>query len=79
MQEDMKIDFQDGNESAISEYEEIMDRLDRLDDKVEFVRAEIAQNTGRRIGRDTGIIYGIIIGFILFVLYVMLKYVIFLI
>lgn len=79
MQEDMKIDFQDGNESVISEYEEIMDRLDRLDDKVEFVRAEIAQNTGRRIGRDTGIIYGITIGLILFVLYVMLRYVIFLI
>ncbi|MCL2862929.1 MAG: tetrahydromethanopterin S-methyltransferase subunit G [Methanimicrococcus sp.] len=71
----MKINFQNGNESEISAYEEITERLDRLDEKVEFVRAEVAQRTGQKIGRDTGLIYGVIAAAALFLLYIFLKHI----
>jgi len=75
MKEDLKINFRGGNESAISAYEEITERLDRLDEKVEFVRAEVAQRTGQKIGRDVGILYGIIAAVILFLLYLLLEFI----
>ena len=56
------------NESIDSEYEEIESRLDRMDEKVEFVRAEVAQRTGRKIGREMGILYGVIAALILMLL-----------
>ncbi|MCL2549901.1 MAG: tetrahydromethanopterin S-methyltransferase subunit G [Methanimicrococcus sp.] len=74
MQDDMKINFRGGNESAISAYEEITERLDRLDEKVEFVRSEVAQRTGQKIGRDVGILYGIIATVVLFLLYLFVKF-----
>jgi len=73
MKEDMKINFRDGNESAISTYEEITERLDRLDEKVEFVRSEVAQRTGQKIGRDVGILYGVIAAVVLFSLYLLAE------
>jgi N5-methyltetrahydromethanopterin:coenzyme M methyltransferase subunit G len=53
------------NEAIVSEYEEIAERLDRMDEKVEFVSAEVAQRTGRKIGREVGILYGIVAALIL--------------
>ena len=73
MQEEMKIDFRNDDEGIVSEYEEITQRLDRLDEKVEFVRAEVAQRTGRKIGRDIGILYGIMAAIVLTVLFFMLA------
>lgn len=64
MQEEIKIEFQNEDETVL-EYEEITQRLDRLDEKVEFVRAEVAQRTGRKIGRDVGILYGVLAALIL--------------
>jgi N5-methyltetrahydromethanopterin:coenzyme M methyltransferase subunit G len=59
---------QSENEAIGSEYEEIAERLDRMDEKVEFVRAEIAQRTGRKIGREIGILYGVVAALILMLL-----------
>ncbi len=68
MQEEIKIEFQNEDETVL-EYEEITQRLDRLDEKVEFVRAEVAQRTGRKIGRDVGILYGVLAALILVALF----------
>ncbi|MDR2944839.1 MAG: tetrahydromethanopterin S-methyltransferase subunit G [Methanosarcinales archaeon] len=64
MQEEIKIESQNENEIVL-EYEEITQRLDRLDEKVEFVRSEVAQRTGRKIGRDVGVVYGALAALIL--------------
>lgn len=71
MQEEIKIEFQNEDETVL-EYEEITQRLDRLDEKVEFVRAESAQRTGRKIGRDVGILYGVLAALILISLFFIL-------
>ena len=68
MPEEGKKEMENENESIVSEYEEIAERLDRLDEKVEFVRAEVAQRTGRKVGRDVGILYGVVAALILMLL-----------
>ena len=68
MPEEMEKNCQSENESINSEYEEIANRLDRMDEKVEFVSAEVAQRTGRKIGREVGILYGIVAALILMLL-----------
>lgn len=73
MQEEIKIEFQNNNDETVLEYEEITQRLDRMDEKIEFVRSEVAQQTGRKIGRDVGILYGILAALILASLYFVLT------
>ena len=73
MSEEMKKNIQNENESIVSEYEEITNRLDRLDEKVEFVCAEISQRTGQKVGRDVGILYGIFVALLLIVIYFILS------
>jgi tetrahydromethanopterin S-methyltransferase subunit G len=65
--------MQDEMNESLLEYEEITVRLDRLDDKVEFVRAEVAQRTGRKIGRAVGILYGIFFGLFLLLFFIILS------
>lgn len=72
MPEEMKMECQKENESVL-EYEEITQRLDRLDEKVEFVRAEVAQRTGKKFGRDVGILYGVLTAFVLIILFFILT------
>jgi len=52
------------------EFNEVMKRLEKIDEKVEFVNSEVAQRSGKKVGRDIGILYGAVIGLLLFLIYV---------
>jgi tetrahydromethanopterin S-methyltransferase subunit G len=52
------------------EFSEVMKRLDKIDEKIEFVNSEVAQRIGKKVGRDIGILYGGVIGLLLFLIYV---------
>ncbi|MGB9938498.1 tetrahydromethanopterin S-methyltransferase subunit MtrG [Methanosarcina sp.] len=52
------------------EFNEVIKRLDTIDEKIEFVNSEIAQRIGKKVGRDIGILYGGVIGLLLFLIYV---------
>ncbi|HQP71109.1 MAG TPA: tetrahydromethanopterin S-methyltransferase subunit A [Methanoculleus sp.] len=51
---------------------EIEERLDAIEEKIEFVDSEVAQRVGRKIGRDIGILYGLVAGLIVFMMLLVL-------
>jgi len=55
------------------EFNEVMKRLDKIDEKIEFVNSEVAQRIGKKVGRDIGILYGGLIGLMLFLIYTVVS------
>jgi tetrahydromethanopterin S-methyltransferase subunit A len=51
---------------------EIEERLNAIEERIEFVDAEMAQRVGRKVGRDIGILYGLVAGLIVFMMLLML-------
>jgi len=55
------------------QYREVLDKLAEIDEKIEFVSAEVAQRHGKKVGRDIGALYGAVGGLILVLAYVLLA------
>lgn len=47
------------------DYDSIMERLDKVEEKVEFTSAEILQQRGTVIGRWIGFLYGIVLAMLI--------------
>ena len=56
-----------------ADYNEVLKRLDDIDEKVEFVNSEIYQRIGKKVGRDIGILYGITAGIVITLAYAILT------
>jgi len=55
-----------------ADYNEVMARLDKVDEKLEFVNSEIAQRIGKKVGRDLGILYGVVGGMLIVLIYLII-------
>jgi tetrahydromethanopterin S-methyltransferase subunit A len=47
-------------------------RLNAIEEKLEFVEGELMQRDGRKIGRDVGILYGLVAGLFVFMILIVL-------
>ncbi|MFA4934690.1 MAG: tetrahydromethanopterin S-methyltransferase subunit G [Candidatus Methanoperedens sp.] len=47
------------------DYDSIMKRLDKIEEKVEFSSAEILQQRGTTIGRWIGFLYGVVVAMLI--------------
>ncbi len=54
------------------DYQEVIKKLDLIDEKIEFTNSEMQQRLGKRLGRDIGILYGICIGLLIVVMYLLI-------
>ena len=53
---------------------DVLDRLDKIEEKLEFYSSEKYMRAGKSIGRDLGMAYGICAGLILVLAYVLFVY-----
>ena len=56
------------------QFKELMARLDKIDEKIEFYSAEKFMRAGKSIGRDLGVAYGVGAGLILILAYIIFIY-----
>ncbi|AGB50256.1 N5-methyltetrahydromethanopterin:coenzyme M methyltransferase subunit G [Methanomethylovorans hollandica DSM 15978] len=56
-----------------ADFAEVLERLNKIDEKIEFVHSEVAQRIGRKVGRDIGILYGAVAGILIFLVYLSIK------
>ncbi|OPY50337.1 MAG: Tetrahydromethanopterin S-methyltransferase subunit G [Methanosaeta sp. PtaU1.Bin060] len=56
------------------QFNEIMARLDKIDEKIEFYSGEKFLRAGKSVGRDLGIHYGLCAGLIIVLAYILFIY-----
>ncbi|WP_445474931.1 tetrahydromethanopterin S-methyltransferase subunit MtrG [Methanococcoides methylutens] len=56
-----------------ADFNEVLEKLNEIDEKIEFVNSEIAQRIGKKVGRDIGIIYGAVAGILMFLIYISIS------
>jgi tetrahydromethanopterin S-methyltransferase subunit G len=56
------------------QFNEIMARLDRIDEKIEFYSGEKFLRAGKSVGRDLGTAYGVCAGLIIILAYILFIY-----
>jgi tetrahydromethanopterin S-methyltransferase subunit G len=56
------------------QFNQLMARLDKIDEKIEFYSGEKFLRAGKSIGRDLGTAYGVCAGLIIIVAYVLFVY-----
>jgi tetrahydromethanopterin S-methyltransferase subunit G len=54
------------------DYKEILQKLNEIEEKIEFTNSEIHQRYGKKLGRDIGILYGIVAALMTVVVYLLL-------
>jgi tetrahydromethanopterin S-methyltransferase subunit G len=54
------------------DYKEILTKLNEIEEKIEFTNSEIHQRYGKKLGRDIGILYGIVTALMIVVVYLLL-------
>jgi tetrahydromethanopterin S-methyltransferase subunit G len=57
-----------------AQFAELMARMDKIDEKLEFYSAEKFMRAGKSIGRDLGAAYGVVAGLILILAYIIFMY-----
>jgi len=55
------------------EYKEVLQKLNDIEEKLEFTSSEIHQRYGKKLGRDIGILYGIVTALTIVVVYLLLM------
>ena len=56
------------------QFNQLMARLDKIDEKIEFYSGEKYLRAGKSIGRDLGTAYGVCAGLIMILAYVLFVY-----
>ena len=56
------------------QFKELMARLDKIDEKIEFYSAEKFMRAGKSIGRDLGVAYGASAGLLLMLAFIIFVY-----
>lgn len=51
------------------DYSAAIKKVDAIEEKVEFVAAEVQQSEGRHLGREVGILYGFLFGVLIYIAY----------
>lgn len=54
------------------DYKSIIQKLNEIEEKIEFTNSEIHQRYGKKIGRDIGILYGICTALMVILIYLLL-------
>ncbi len=57
-----------------AQFSELMARMDKIEEKIEFDSAEKFMRAGKSIGRDMGAAYGVCAGLILILAYILFNY-----